>query len=132
MLHNNWHLDENGKSPMQKFCSAENRMELKDIHTWGCPCDVFDSKLQKNKMISKWEPRSRLGLHSGHSPCHAGSVVLVVHPRTPHVSPQFHVVFDDDFTTGPYLSSHDIPPNGTMLLQKADDVLEVIYHLTKT
>ena len=131
MLHNNWHLDANGKSPSQNFCSSPQRMELKDIHTWGCPCYVLDSKLQTNKMLSKWEPRSRLGVYLGHSPCHAGSVALVLNPRTLHVSPQFHVVFDDDFTTVPYLSSHDIPPNWTTLLQQAEDVSEENYNLAK-
>ena len=132
LLHNNWHLDENGLSPSQKFCGTEHRMELKDIHTWGCPCYVLDSKLQTNKMMNKWEPRSRLGIYLGHSPCHAGSVALVLNPRTLHVSPQFHVVFDDNFTTVPYLSSHDIPPNWSDLLKNSEDVSDENYDLAQT
>ena len=132
LSHNNWHLDENGLSPSQKFCGTEHRMELKDIHTWGCPCYVLDSKLQTNTMMSKWEPRSRLGIYLGHSPCHAGSVALVLNPRTLHVSPQFHIVFNEDFTTVPYLSLHDITPNWSDLLMNAEDVSEENYDLAQT
>ncbi|KAL7463024.1 hypothetical protein ACHAXS_005996 [Conticribra weissflogii] len=51
----------------------------------------------------KWEPRARLGIYVGRSPNHAGSVALVLNPKTGLVSPQYHVVFDDDFTTVPHL-----------------------------
>ena len=132
LLHNNWSLDENGKSPSQKFSGTDHKMILKDIHTWGCPCYVLDSTLQTNKMKNKWEPRSRLGVYLGHSPCHAGSVALVLNPRTLHVSPQFHVVFDDDFTTVPYLSSYDVPPNWSALLENAEASSDEDYDLAKT
>ena len=132
LLHNNWKLDENGLSPSQKISVTDHRMELKDVHTWGYPCYILDSKLQTHKMMNKWEPRSRLGIYLGHSPCHAGSVALVLNPRTLHVSPQFHVVFDDDFTTVPYLSSHDMPPNWTNLLQNAEAATDEDYDLAKT
>ncbi len=38
------------------------------------------------------------------------------HRRTGHVSPQFHVVFDNDFTTVPYLRSSQVPPFWTDLV----------------
>ncbi len=34
---------------------------------------------------------------------------MILNPRTGHVSPQFHVVYDDDFMTVPYLHSADVP-----------------------
>lgn len=34
-----------------------------------------------------------------------------MNPKTGHVSPQYHVVFDDDFTTVPYLYSDHVPSN---------------------
>jgi hypothetical protein len=43
----------------------------------------------------KWKQQSQLAKYLGHSPFHAGSVALVVSPKTGHVSPTFHVVFDD-------------------------------------
>ena len=131
LLYNNLHLDTKCLSPAQKFCSSIQTMPLKDIHTWGCPCYVLDFRLQTGKMISKWEPRSRLGVYLGHSPCHAGSVALVLNPRTLHVSPQFHVIFDDDFSTVPYLASHDVPPNWLQLVEKAEIATENDYDLAK-
>ena len=51
----------------------------------------------------KWEPRARIGVYLGNSPLYAGSVPLVWHPTTGRVIPQYHVVFDDDFSTVPYM-----------------------------
>ena len=130
-LHNHLHLDQNGKSPIQKFCNSDINITIKDIHTWGCPCYILDAKLQTGSMLAKWEPRSRLGVYLGHSPCHAGSVALVLNPRTLHVSPQFHVVFDDNFSTVPYLSSNDIPPNWTELVDKSEKTTQHDYDLAK-
>ena len=56
-------------------------------------------------------PRSRMGVYLGHSPFHAGSVALVFNPKTARVSPQYHVIVDDDFTTGPYMERGEVPPN---------------------
>ena len=38
ILHNNLYLDENGLSPIQKFCATTENMDMHDFHTWGCPC----------------------------------------------------------------------------------------------
>ena len=62
-------------------------------------------------MIPKWEPRARMGVYVGWSPSHASNVALVLNPRTGHVSPQFHVVFDYDFTTVEYLCKKTVPPH---------------------
>jgi hypothetical protein len=51
-----------------------------------------------------------MGLYVGHSPSHAANVALIFNPRTGHISLQFHVIFDDDFTTVPYLCTATIPP----------------------
>ncbi len=51
-----------------------------------------------------------MGLYVGRSPSHDANVALIFNPRTGHISPQFHVVFDDDFTTVPYLHTSQIPP----------------------
>jgi hypothetical protein len=51
-----------------------------------------------------------MGLYIGCLPSHAANVSLILNPRTGHVSPQFHVVFDDDFTAVPYLRTATIPP----------------------
>jgi Reverse transcriptase (RNA-dependent DNA polymerase) len=82
---------------------------VKHSHTFGCPVYVLDGKLQTGKRIPKWDDRSRIGLFLGWSPRHSRKVALVLNLATRHVSPQFHVVFDDLFETlGP--SAGNRPP----------------------
>ena len=45
----------------------------------------------------------------GFSSVHSSDVPLILNLRTGHLSPQFHVVFDDDFSTVPSLSSDSEP-----------------------
>ena len=106
-----------GKTPDMRFSGvAANNIRLRDFHTFGCPCYVLDSRLQTNpKGVPKWDPRARLGIYLGRSPAHAGNVALVLNPNTGLVSPQYHVVFDDDFTMAPHLRKGMVPPIGRSL-----------------
>ena len=52
-----------------------------------------------------------MGVYLGHSPFHTGSVPLVFNPKTTRISPQYHVIFDDDFTTVPCMEQGEDPPN---------------------
>ena len=61
-------------------------------------------------MVPKWEPYVRMGIYVGRLPSHASSVGLILNPQTGHVSPQFHVVYDDDFTTASNLRSGEVIP----------------------
>ena len=109
---NAYDLDSDLKSPAMKFAKSETLPLVENKHTFGCPVYVLKNDLQTaGSQIPKWDPRARLGIYLGHSPCHAGSIALVMNPRTLHVSPQFHVVYDDDFTTVPAMRSGDIPDN---------------------
>ena len=121
-MYNHFHLDNKGRSPLEKFCKTNMKMELKDVHTFGCPCFILDKELQTENMLPKWDPRSRLGVYLGHSPCHTGSVALVLNPKTLHISPQFHVACDDRFLTVPYLASSDIPPKWSILIKESESV----------
>ena len=87
LLYNHLHIDAVGLSPAEKFCETPVKLQLNDFHTWGCPCYVLDSRAQQGNMVPKWDPRSRLGIYVGHSPCHVGSVALVLNPKTLHFSP---------------------------------------------
>ncbi len=91
-------IDLNGKTLGMKFPNvAAATLRLHVFHTWGCPCSILDSRLQSNpKAIPKWEPQSWLGIYVGQSFHHAGNVALVLNPITGLISPQFHVIFDDD------------------------------------
>jgi hypothetical protein len=49
----------------------------------------------------KWQPKSRHGQFLGFSKQHASTIGLIRNIKTGSISPQFHVVFDDSFTTVP-------------------------------
>ena len=90
---------------------------LRKFHTFGCPCYTLDSRLQTNsKGVPTWETRARLGIYLGQSPAHATNVALVLNPKTGLVSPQFHVVFNENFTTVPHLWKGTFPPNWNNLV----------------
>lgn len=78
----------------------------------------LDGRLQAAGSIGppKWEPRSNIQVYLGHSPFNAGSVALVYNPSTGNISSQFHVVFDDDFTTVPCMEAGTIAPNWEALV----------------
>ena len=87
-------------SPIERFTGVPVRPKLRHYHAFGCPTYVLDNSLQ----------RARLGIYLGPSPSHARTVALILNPRTGHVSPQFHVKFDDFFeTVGNTPTDMDIP-----------------------
>ena len=121
--HNHLRLDNNGKSRMQKFFNSDVSSNIKLQHTFGCPVYVLESAQQNSVAgLPKWEPRCRIGIYLGHSPCHAGSVALILNPRTLHVSPQFHIVFDDEFTTVPFMRNEDEPPHWAKLVKESSEL----------
>ncbi len=79
----------------------------------------LDPSLQQGNKIPRWKPRSRVGVYVGSSPEHASSVPLVLSTITGLVSPQFHGVFDDSFSTVECLQTNKIPPNWPILLNKS-------------
>ena len=102
---------ESGVAPIDTFTrSTVPRQRLRDLHVWGCPVYVLEPKLQDGKKIPRWLPRSRRGVFLGLSPVYASTVPLVLNPVTLNISPQFHVVFDDLFSTVVSQSESDEPP----------------------
>ena len=100
-----------GQSPIDIFTgSLVPRHGLKDLHVWGCPCYVLDPKMQNGIKLPRWEPRSRRALFVGMSPNHSSNVPLVLNLKTGNISPQFHVVFDDFFSTVMSMPEGDNPP----------------------
>ena len=79
-----------------------SQLYLERQHVWGCPVYVLvDPRLQDGKKIPKWDPRVRRGQFLGFSTRHSNTVGLVLNHRTGNVTPQFHCVYDDLFTTVP-------------------------------
>ena len=102
---------ENNVCPMDLITrSTVPRNVLKDLHVWGSPCFVLDPKLQSGAKIPKWDPRSTVGMNLGYSPKHASTVPLVLNVETGAISSQFHLVFDDLFTTVSSDSAKDQQP----------------------
>ena len=79
---------------------------LRQLHVWGCPTFVLDPSLQDGKKLPKWKPRSRLGMYVVYAKGFASSVGYILNLKTSSVSPQYHVVHDDFFTTVP--ASHTV------------------------
>ena len=71
------------------------------------------SLIQKYKTVEsppRWHPKSRSGIFLGYSPTHSSDVTLVLNPTKGHISPQYHVVFDDTFSIIQYIYDDKHPP----------------------
>ena len=103
--------DRTGTCPADRFFGETvPRHKLLDLHCWGCPVYVLDPTLQQGRKLPKWQPRSRRGIFLGFSRVHSSDVPLVLNLKTGHISPQYHVVFDDKFSSVPLQSIDDEPP----------------------
>ena len=87
------------------------RHHLANAHVFGCPTFVLDPTLQGGSMLPKFKPRSRRGVFVGLSQKHSSTVPLVLNMDTSSIGPQFHVVFDDWFTSVNSVAS-DVFDNG--------------------
>ena len=75
------------------------------------------------KDVPKWEPRARVGIYiMGHSPSHAGSVTQVLNPTSGHVLPQFHLVFNNTFSTAPHMREGTIPTHWAELVRNSTEL----------
>ena len=89
-----------GLTPLELLTKSKaDHRDLLRSHVWGCPAIVLDPKLQNDQKLPKWNRRARVGQFLGYLDEHLSLVVNVQHLSTGHVSPQFHVVFDDLFET---------------------------------
>jgi hypothetical protein len=60
-----------------------------------------------------------MAIYLGSSPDHATTVPLVLNPNTGLVSPQYHLVFDDHFSTTDCLAMDKIPTTWPDLFKKS-------------
>ncbi|KAL7477028.1 hypothetical protein ACHAW6_002846 [Cyclotella cf. meneghiniana] len=73
--------------------------DLMLAHVWGCPVYDFEPKLQDNQRQSKLNCHACIGQFLGFSCEHSSMVAMVRNLHTGFVSPQHHVVVDDNFQT---------------------------------
>jgi hypothetical protein len=86
-------------SPLEIFSNTTIRPQLKHFHAFGCPAYRLNRSLQGGKNQLEWEQRSEPVVYLGGSPKHVSPIALVLDLTTAHVSPQFHLKFDDLFET---------------------------------
>jgi hypothetical protein len=110
-----------GLSPEEIFTGIKGRSRLSDFHPFGCPVFVLDPSLQQGHKIPRWKPRSRVVVYLCLSPDHASSIPLVLSTTSGIVSPQFHVVFDDYFTTTKCLQTNELPISWPTLLATSSE-----------
>jgi hypothetical protein len=109
---NKFKLDEDGLSPEEKMSGVRSKQDIRHEHPLFCPVFALDKGLQGGiGGIPKWNPRSNAGVYLGHSPDHASNVALVLSLTTGLVSPQYHIIFDDDFSTVDFIRSKKEPTN---------------------
>jgi hypothetical protein len=100
-MHNHLPTRDSRISPVELFTNTifANYNHLTRAHVFGCPVYVLDPRLQDSKKIPKWTIRSRRGIYLGVSKSHSSTVHLVLNPETGVISPQYHCIFDDTFST---------------------------------
>ena len=99
-LYNRMPKEDSGLSPIEVFYNTKSdHQELRSAKVFGCPSYVLDPRIQDGNKLPRWNPRSKMGQFLGRSREHSSSVGLIRNLNTGAISAQFHVVFDDHFTT---------------------------------
>jgi hypothetical protein len=89
-----------GLSPHDLFTKSRWRQsDFQNFHVWGSPVYVLDKTISDGKKLPRWKPRSSRQFYVGMSKKHASSVPLCLNLETGAITPQFHVVFDEEFAT---------------------------------
>ena len=102
-LYNNIRQQDSGLTPLELWSRSTfqaTQDTLSHACVWGSPVFVLEPKFQKGGIkIPKWAARSHHGLFVGFSKNHAATVGLILNHTTGSITPQFHVVYDDYFST---------------------------------
>ena len=100
-LYNNSLLlnDKENCTPMQIATGTNVEINKKHVKTFGCPAYVLHCNLQLGRPYGKWDERSKMGIYLGPSSVHNKNVAVIMDMDTGLVSPQFHVLFDNEFRT---------------------------------
>ena len=117
-LHSRVPDSSSGLAPLDLFSRLRSdQSRLQQCHVWGCPVYVLDNALADGKKLPRWKPRSSRYVFVGMSSKHASTVPLVLNLETGAISPQFHIVFDDWFTTVA-TNPEDLPDFGSAEWEK--------------
>jgi hypothetical protein len=96
-----WNYFSDTTTPIEVFNKAAflDHKHLQRTRVFGCPVYVLAPTLQDAKKLPKWHKRSWKGVFLEFSPLHHTTVALVLNPDTGNITPQYHVVFDETFST---------------------------------
>jgi hypothetical protein len=86
-------------SPWDQFIGERSKLNQSDMHPLLCPVYVLDRRMQEGTSPPKWTKRTTQKVYVGHLHHYSRSDPMVCDPKTKLVSPQFHVMFDDNFDT---------------------------------
>ena len=99
-LHNHIPHKSSRLAPIEIFCGTKVACKhTQRARVWGSPAYVLSPTLQDGHKILKWAPRARRGQFLGHLKTHSSIIALIRNLQTGSISSQFHVVFDELFTT---------------------------------
>ena len=99
-LHNHIPSSTTHLAPLEIFTETKMNCEyLRRAKVFGCPSYVLDPRLQDGHKLPKWEIRARLAQFLGFNPKYSSTVGIVRNIATGYCSTQFHVVYDQLFTT---------------------------------
>jgi hypothetical protein len=91
-----------GLSPEELFTgSSVDWRYLRRARVWGCPTYVLNPRLQDGGRLPKWEPQARTSQFLVFSRNHSSTLGLIRNICTGSISPQYHVDYDDAFSTVP-------------------------------
>jgi hypothetical protein len=76
-----------------------SKLNQTDMHPLLCPVYVLDWRMQECTSPPKWKKLTAQKVYVGHLHHYSKSVPMVWDPKTKLVSPQCHVMFDDNFDT---------------------------------
>jgi hypothetical protein len=86
-------------SPWEKNTDERSKLDQNAMHPLCFPVYVLDRIIQEGTSPPKWTKRTTQKVYVGHLHHYSKSVPMVWDPKTKLVSPQFHVMFDDNFDT---------------------------------
>jgi hypothetical protein len=87
--------------PSNKGCKLVvfRKLDQNYMHPLFCPVYVLDRRMKEGTSPPKWTKRTTQKVNVGHLHHYSKSVPMVWDLKTKLVSPQFHVMFDNNFDT---------------------------------
>ena len=100
--------------------------EVKNCRVWGCPAYALDPKVQDGNKLPRWVPKARRGQFVGRSNSHASNIGLIRNLKSGSISSQFHVTYDDFFSTIPFTNENVHMERIIEILKKPKQLLSLM------